>query len=208
MYGFPNLRERLFGQLRLFDLVGELGAQTPLRDQYWNRHDRLLHFTVFYPGINKKRHGNESIPFDVQFNAEKLDGTGYFVGAQATGAGMNVAGRATYNCLDALDIGFPGAIAPSMGVGNLDSERDTLTADVAFSHRLHLLLYLGIDRGADRRPHPAKSTLIILSDFAPVCKLFSKSGEILPGRGRAAHACAPWQGGIQTGFTLAAFVLS
>ena len=64
---------------------------------------------------------------------------GYLVRAQATGAGIDAAGSALYHCSDALDVGPPGAIASPMGVGHLNTERNTFAADVAFSHSLHLL---------------------------------------------------------------------
>ena len=86
-----------------------------------------------------------------------LDRACHFVGTQAAGAGMNVAGRTTHNCLDALYVGLPGTVASPVGVGNLDSERDTFTADVAFSHSLHLL-----HRGQSVR----KVNVDSLSDFS------------------------------------------
>ena len=43
------------------------------------------------------------------------------------------------NRLDALDVGLPHPIGTSVGVGNLNSERNTLAANIALSHWLHLL---------------------------------------------------------------------
>ena len=43
------------------------------------------------------------------------------------------------NGLDPLHIGLPGTIGTSVGVGNLNSERNTLAANIALSHWLHLL---------------------------------------------------------------------
>ena len=50
-----------------------------------------------------------------------------------------MAGRAVNNCLNALHIGLPGTIGTSVGMGNLDTETDTLIAKLALSHPFHLL---------------------------------------------------------------------
>ena len=58
----------------------------------------------------------------------------YLAGTKTTGAGVDVARRPCYNSLYTLNVGFPSPIASTMGMGNLDSESDTLTTDVALSH--------------------------------------------------------------------------
>jgi hypothetical protein len=63
-----------------------------------------------------------------------LQGTLHFTGTQTTGAGVDVTRRPCYNSLYTLNVGFPSPIASTMGMGNLDSESDTLTTDVALSH--------------------------------------------------------------------------
>ena len=50
-----------------------------------------------------------------------------------------MAGRAVHNCLNALHIGLPGTIGTSVGMGNLNTESNTLIAKLALSHPLHLL---------------------------------------------------------------------
>ena len=45
-----------------------------------------------------------------------------------------MARSAVDNCLNALYVGFPSSVGSSMRVGNLNSERDVLTADIAFCH--------------------------------------------------------------------------
>ena len=50
-----------------------------------------------------------------------------------------MAGRAIDHCLHALDIGLPGTIGTSVGLGNLDTEGYALVAEFALSHPLHLL---------------------------------------------------------------------
>ena len=50
-----------------------------------------------------------------------------------------MAGRAIDHCLNALDIGLPGTIGTSVGMGNLDTEGHALIAKLTLSHPLHLL---------------------------------------------------------------------
>jgi hypothetical protein len=50
-----------------------------------------------------------------------------------------MAGRTVDDCLHALDVGLPGTIGTSVGVGNLDAEGHALIAELAFCHPLHLL---------------------------------------------------------------------
>ena len=68
-----------------------------------------------------------------------LDRSGNFAGTQTPGTNIYMAGRAVNNCLNALHIGLPGTIGTSVGMGNLDTETDTLIAKLALSHPLHLL---------------------------------------------------------------------
>ena len=50
-----------------------------------------------------------------------------------------MAGRTIDDSLHALDVGLPGTIGASMGVGNLDTEGHALIAELALCHPLHLL---------------------------------------------------------------------
>ena len=50
-----------------------------------------------------------------------------------------MAGRTVNHCLHTLNIGLPGTIGTSVGVGNLDAEGHALVAKFALSHPLHLL---------------------------------------------------------------------
>lgn len=65
---------------------------------------------------------------------KNLDSSGHFIRTKATGAGVYVAGSAINNRLNTLHIGFPSSIGSSVRVRNLNSERDTLAADIALSH--------------------------------------------------------------------------
>ena len=64
----------------------------------------------------------------------KLDSAGYFTRTQATGAGVDVARSTIYNCLHTSYIWFPGSVGSSMRVGNLNTESNAFSADIAFSH--------------------------------------------------------------------------
>jgi len=64
----------------------------------------------------------------------KLDSAGYFTRTQATGAGVDVAWRAINNCLHTSYIWFPSSVKSSMSMGNLDTESNTFSANIAFIH--------------------------------------------------------------------------
>ena len=59
---------------------------------------------------------------------------GDLAAAQATGADVNVFGGSVHDGLDALHIGFPSTVGPSVRVGNLDAERNILVAKLTFCH--------------------------------------------------------------------------
>ena len=68
------------------------------------------------------------------------DRAGNFTRAQAAGAGVDILRGTLDDRLHALDIGVPGTVAPTMRVGDLDTERDTLATARTFGHNcLHLL---------------------------------------------------------------------
>ena len=117
---------------------------------------------MFFPRMRKKNHPSG----DDSFQAV-LDGAGHFIGTQATGAGVDVARCAVDNCLNALYVGFPSSGGSSVRMGNLDSERDVLTADIAFCH-------------VSAPPYTTlnKVNSNILSDSQGKCKLFFEKSEI------------------------------
>ena len=73
------------------------------------------------------------------FACPSLDRSGNFTGTQTPGTNIYMAGRTIDDRLHTLDIGLPGTIGPSVGVGNLDTEGYALVAKFALSHPLHLL---------------------------------------------------------------------
>ena len=69
----------------------------------------------------------------------KSDGPLDLVGTEASGTCVHMARGTVYNGLDPLDIGFPGTIGTSVGVGNLNTKGNTLATKITLRHSLHLL---------------------------------------------------------------------
>ena len=69
----------------------------------------------------------------------KSDRTGNLIGAQAPCTDVDMARSSIDDRLHALDVGFPGSIGTSVGMGDLNAECNALAADFALSHSLHLL---------------------------------------------------------------------
>ena len=67
------------------------------------------------------------------------DSTGDFTGTQTPGTNIYMAGGTIDDRLYTLDIGLPCTIGPSVGVGHLDSEGNTLVTELTLCHPLHLL---------------------------------------------------------------------
>ena len=86
---------------------------------------------LFIP--NQRKRANRFKTVRSQLSA-LLYRTGYLAGTQATGAGINSLGTAFDDCFHAFDIGLPRPVGTTVGVGNLNSERYILTADVALCH--------------------------------------------------------------------------
>ena len=68
----------------------------------------------------------------------ELDGTLNLVGTQTSGTSVHMARSTVDNSLDPLDIGLPGTVGTSVGVGNLDTKGYALTAKITLRHSLHL----------------------------------------------------------------------
>ena len=74
----------------------------------------------------------------------RSDCSGNLTGTQAPGTNIHMAGRAVNQRLNTLDIGLPGTIGTSVGVGNFDTKVNALVAEFALSHPLHLLAVTNI----------------------------------------------------------------
>lgn len=101
----------------------------------WISRSKKYNTTGFAPDKEKNcAVGHSSCVYD------DSDGTGNLAGTQATGAGIDSFWGTVHHRLDALNIGFPSAIGTTVGMGNLNAERHTFTANIAFCQFLHLLV--------------------------------------------------------------------
>ena len=90
--------------------------------------------TLFAYEGKQKRHLNGG----VFYFAGKSDSTLNLVGTQTSGTSVHMARSTVDNSLDPLDIGLPGTVGTSVGVGNLDTKGYALTAKITLRHSLHL----------------------------------------------------------------------
>lgn len=64
---------------------------------------------------------------------------GNLTAAQATGANVDMLGRAVHDDLDTLNVGLPCTVGAPVGMTDLDTKGNALSANIAFCHLLHLL---------------------------------------------------------------------
>ena len=81
---------------------------------------------------------NAIVSDGVFYFAGKLDSALNLVGTQTSGTSVHMARSTVDNSLDPLDIGLPGTVGTSVGVGNLDTKGYALTAKITLRHSLHL----------------------------------------------------------------------
>ena len=81
---------------------------------------------------NEKRTARLGSPFSIG----QSHSAGDLTRTEASGAHINVLGRAVDDRLDALHIGLPGAVGAAVRVGHLNTEHDTLVAKFTFGHSL------------------------------------------------------------------------
>ena len=65
---------------------------------------------------------------------QKSDGPLYLIGTEASGTSVHMAGSSIDNGLDPLDIGLPGTVGTSVGVGNLNTEGHALATKITLRH--------------------------------------------------------------------------
>ena len=87
----------------------------------------------FYFGKTKKPPKNRWLLL-----CQGSDSTLDLIGAEASGACVNMARSTVDNGLDTLHIGLPSAVGTSVGVGNLDTKGNALTTIITLRHSLHL----------------------------------------------------------------------
>ena len=68
-----------------------------------------------------------------------LDCTLDLVRTEASGTSVHMARSTVDNGLNPLYVGLPGTIGTSVGVGNLNTKGNALTAIITLCHSLHLL---------------------------------------------------------------------
>ena len=68
----------------------------------------------------------------------KLNSALDLVGTEASGTSVHMARSTVDNGLDPLHIGLPGTIGTTVGVGNLNTKGNALTAKITLRHTLHL----------------------------------------------------------------------
>ena len=68
-----------------------------------------------------------------------LDGPLNLVGTEASGTGVHMARSTVDNSLDPLNIGLPGSVGTSVGVGDLNTKGNALATIITLCHPLHLL---------------------------------------------------------------------
>ena len=105
----------------------------------------FLHYTTYIGNLQQKKGiGHRRLR---QWPISILEGYGYalkrsatllsavnLTGTQATGANGNGLVRTVNNCLDLANVGLPGAIGFTVGVRNILTVNNTLSADTAFCH--------------------------------------------------------------------------
>ena len=68
-----------------------------------------------------------------------LDSALDLAGTEATGTCVHMARSTIHNSLNTLDVGLPGTVGTSVGVGDLNAEGNALATIITLSHSLHLL---------------------------------------------------------------------
>ena len=68
-----------------------------------------------------------------------LDSALNLVGTETSGTSVHMARSTVDNSLDPLNIGLPGSVGTSVGVGDLNAEGNALATIITLCHSLHLL---------------------------------------------------------------------
>ena len=79
------------------------------------------------------------LTYQRRYQCRGLDGPFNLVGTEATGTSVHMARSTVHNGLNPLNIGLPGSVGTSVGVGNLDTKGNALAAIITLCHTLHLL---------------------------------------------------------------------
>ena len=96
----------------------------------------------------------------------ELDGPFNLVGTEASGTSVHMARSTVDNSLNALDVGLPGSVGTSVGVGNLNTKGNALATIITLSHSLHLLTVI------NHRNYALNRRLNIIADSSEKSKRF------------------------------------
>ena len=96
----------------------------------------------------------------------ELDGPFNLVGTEASGTSVHMARSTVDNSLNALDVGLPGSVGTSVGVGDLNTKGNALATIITLSHSLHLLTVI------NHRNYALNRRLNIIADSSEKCKGF------------------------------------
>ena len=72
------------------------------------------------------------------YYAGKLDSALDLVGTEASGTSVHMARSTVHDSLNPLNIGLPGTIGTSVGVGDLNTKGNALATIITLRHTLHL----------------------------------------------------------------------
>ena len=116
--------------------AGSFGLQPPRPNNSDGKYRKSLNlFGSGFSGSGKRKTpGQKSGSLSVH-----LDRSGDLTGTHTPGTNINMAGGTVHDCLHTLHIGLPCTIGTPMRVGDLNTERYALVAELALCHPLHLL---------------------------------------------------------------------
>ena len=104
------------------------------------------------------------------------------IGTQASRTDVHMARRTVNDRLHALDVGLPAPVCPTMRVGDLDTERNALAANIALCHHCTSLPLKVVRR--------LKTPTIIIAELPEKCKhFFPVSANFFRSAGMAAPQC-------------------
>jgi len=89
--------------------------------------------------VHQARKRKKDKPDGLSFVSENSDCPLNLVGTEASCTDVYMARSTVNNRFYPFDVGLPCTVGTSMRMGDLNAERNTLAADIALCHQLHLL---------------------------------------------------------------------
>ena len=110
------------------------------------------------------------------------DSAGNFTRTQAAGAGVDITGRTVNHSFHSFYVGLPSSVGTSVGMGDLNAERNALAANIALCHHCTSLPLKVVRR--------LKTPTIIIAELPEKCKhFFPVSANFFRSAGMAAPQC-------------------